>query len=233
VRPREHELVVWMARALLARLLRADAKLTGIRVRELIEPLGFDGQKTIVDAYLRRGATAVCARAHLPAHRLPARRDRPVRPLGALEPVPVGHGETRRAWVVVSCLGYSRAGSGALVFSRQAPDVVWGLARCLWSLGALPEQLVWDREGCLHAGDGRPSDAYAAFCGQLRLGWRFCEPADPEAKGCVERLQGYLETNFEPGRRFASPLDYQLQLDRWFEKVNARGAGPLRALRHQ
>jgi len=28
--------------------------------------------------------------------------------------VPVGHGQTRRAWVVVACLGYSRAGAGAL-----------------------------------------------------------------------------------------------------------------------
>jgi transposase len=34
-------------------LLRADAKLPGVRVRELIEPLGFDGGKTIVDDYLR------------------------------------------------------------------------------------------------------------------------------------------------------------------------------------
>jgi transposase len=35
------------------RLLRADPKLPGQRVRELIAPLGFDGGKTIVDDYLR------------------------------------------------------------------------------------------------------------------------------------------------------------------------------------
>jgi transposase len=35
------------------RLLKDDPKLTGVRVRELIEPLGFDGGKTIVDDYLR------------------------------------------------------------------------------------------------------------------------------------------------------------------------------------
>ena len=35
------------------RLLRADPKLTGQRIRELIGPLGFDGGKTIVDDYLR------------------------------------------------------------------------------------------------------------------------------------------------------------------------------------
>ena len=120
-------------------------------------------------------------------------------------PVPVGHGQTRRAWVVVACLGYSRAGAGALVFSKEAPDVLWGMGRCLWSFGALPELMVWDREGCLHAGGGRPTEAYAAFCGQLAVDWHFCDPGDAPAKGAVERLQGYLETNFEPGRLLREP----------------------------
>ena len=66
--------------------------------------------------------------------------------------VPVGHGQVRRAWVVVACLGYSRAGAGALIFSKEAPDVLWGMSRCLWSLGALPELLVWDREALSAAG---------------------------------------------------------------------------------
>jgi len=36
---------------------------------------------------------------------------------------------------------------------------------------------------------------------------------DPQAKGAVEWLQGYLEANFAPGWRFADRLDLQLQLD--------------------
>jgi len=210
-------------------LLRRDARLTGVRVRELIEPLGFEGSKTIVDDYLREVR---------PLFRHARTYQRTVYRPGEIcqfdlwepsEPVPVGHGQTRRGWVVVGCLGYSRAGAGALVFSKQAPDVLWGIARCLWSLGALPELLVWDREGCLHAGDGRPTDVYAALCGQLAVDWHFCAPADPEAKGVVERLQGYIETNFEPGRLFANELDYQLQLDQWFERANARTHKTLRA----
>jgi hypothetical protein len=90
-------------------------------------------------------------------------------------------------------------------------------------LGGLPETLVIDREGALHAGAGRPTDAFAAFCGQLRVGWRFCEPADPQAKGVVERQQGYIETSFEPGRAFVNHHDFQDQLDRWFdERANRR-----------
>ena len=51
---------------------------------------------------------------------------------------------------------------------------------------------------------------------------------DPQAKGAVERLQEYMETNFEPGRRFANDLDFQLQLDSWYEKANARTHKTLR-----
>src|SRR5207244_3116717 len=40
-------------KAEICRLLKDKPKLTGVRVRELIEPLGFVGGKTIVDDYLR------------------------------------------------------------------------------------------------------------------------------------------------------------------------------------
>jgi transposase len=211
------------------RLLTDDPKLPGVRVRELIEPLGFDGGKTIVDDYLREIRPLF---VRLRTHQRTVYRPGEICQWDLWEPsrpVPVGHGQERRAWVVVCCLGYSRAGAGALVFSKQAPDVLWGMSRCLWSLGALPELMVWDREGCLHAGGGRPTEDYAAFCGQLPVGWLFCEAEDPQAKGCVERLQEYAETNFEPGRRFANHLDFQLQLDAWFEKANSRTHKTLRA----
>lgn len=205
------------------RLLSDDATIPGQRVRELITPLGFDGGKTIVDDYLREVR---------PLFVTPRTFQRTVYRPGEIcqfdlwEPgaeVPVGHGQTRRAWVVVACLGYSRAGAGALVFSTQVPDLLFGIRRCLWSLGALPETLVWDRQSGLHATGGRPTVDFAAFCGALRVGWYFCEPRDPQAKGCVERLQDFLERSFEPGRCFANELDFQLQLDDWFDtRANPR-----------
>jgi len=101
--------------------------------------------------------------------------------------------------------------------------LLFGIRRCLWSLGALPQTLVWDRQAGLHAGGGRPTEAFAAFCGQLRVGWHFCERGDPQAKGVVERLQDFMERSFEPGRIAANELDYQLQLDGWFdERANPR-----------
>jgi hypothetical protein len=96
------------------------------------------------------------------------------------------------------------------------------MARCLARLGALPETLVWDREGAIHRGGGQPTDAFAGFCGELRVGWLILAARDPEAKGALERSHRFMRTNFEPGRSFANELDYQLQLDEWCDKVNAR-----------
>ena len=127
------------------RLLRDDPRLPGVRVRELIEPLGFDGGKTIVDDYLREVRPLFLK---LRTHQRTVYRPGEICQWDLWEPsapVPVGHGQLRRAWVVVACLGYSRAGAGALIFSKEAPDVLWGMSRCLWSFAALPGLMVCDR----------------------------------------------------------------------------------------
>lgn len=206
------------------RLLGEEARLPGKRIRELLSEQGYQGSKTILDDYLREVRPLF-----LPRPRTFQRTS--YRP-GALlqfdiwEPsreIPVGAGQTRRGYVVVACLPYSRAGAGTLVFSKEAPDLLYGIGRCLALLGGLPETMVWDREGALHAGSGHPTEPLAAFCGELRVGWCFLEAGDPQSKGVVERLQGFMETSFEPGRCFTGPLDFQEQLDRWFvERANLR-----------
>jgi transposase len=206
------------------RLLHDEPQLPNVRVGELIAPLGYTGHQTILDAYLRdvRPLFAPPVRTY----------QRTVYRPGELcqfdlwrprAPIPVGFGQTRPGYVVVAALGYSRTSAGALVFSKEAPDLLWGIGRCVTRLGGLPQTFVWDREGALHAGGGRPSEAYASFCGQLPVGWHFCARGDAEAKGVVERVQQFMETSFEPGRLFAGPTDFQLQLDGWFDdRANPR-----------
>lgn len=204
-------------------LLGRDARISAQRIRELIVSSGFAGGKTIVDDYVREVR---------PLFARPRTYQRTIYRPGEIcqfdlweprEEIPVGHGQTRKGYVVVACLGYSRAGAGALVFSKQTPDLLAGIWRCLWSLGALPQTLVWDRQAGLHATGGRPTGEFAGFCGALKVDWYFCAPRDPEAKGVVERLQDFMERSFEPGRRFANELDFQHQLDDWFEhRANGR-----------
>jgi transposase len=85
--------------------------------------------------------------------------------------------------------------------------------------------LVWDNESAVGRWrGGRPelTEAMNAFRGMLGIQVVLCRPADPEAKGLVERANGYLETSFLPGRRFLSPADFNTQLDDWLLRANAR-----------
>jgi transposase len=211
------------------RLLRADHRLPGTRVRELIAELGYDGGRTILDDHLREVRPRFTPRR---TYQRTVYRPGEICQFDLWEPrseIPVGHGQTRRAWVVTCALGFSRAGAGALIFAKQAPDILWGMARCLTRLGALPETVVWDREAAI-APRGRATDAFAAFCGSLPVGWSICEAADPESKGVLERSHRFLRSNFEPGRSFASPGHFQGELDSWFEKANGRLHRGIRAI---
>ena len=42
----------------------------------------------------------------------------------------------------------------------------------------------------------------------------------PESTGIVERANGYLETSSMPGRRFASPADFNAQFTDWLTVAN-------------
>lgn len=205
------------------RLLGGDARIPSQRIRELLAEQGYRGAKTITDDYVREVRPLFLAAR---THQRTVYRPGELLQLDLWQPrleIPVGYGQTRAGYVVIAALGFSRLGAGALIFSKEAPDVLWGVWRCLVFIGALPETLVCDREGCLHAGGGRASDAFASFCGQLGVAPRILEQGDCQAKGVVERLQGFAETSFEPGRAFVNELDFQDQLDRWFsERANVR-----------
>jgi transposase len=178
--------------------LRADPRIPSKRLRELAEELGYEGGKTIFDDWVREVRPRYL-------HRRTYQRTiyRP----GELvqfdlfepsEPVPVGHGQTRRGWVVTAELCWSRALAAALVFSKQFPDLAFGMRRCLEGLGALPEKLVWDREGAIHAGGGRASEEFAGFCGRLAVGWIILDAGDAEAKGLLERSHRFLPRASSP-----------------------------------
>jgi hypothetical protein len=78
------------------------------------------------------------------------------------------------------------------------------------------------------AGRGKPSEAFLSLCGQLQAGWIILDAGDAQAKGQLERQHRFLRSNFEPRRFFANHLDFQDQLDRWSEKVNARAHRTIR-----
>jgi transposase len=142
--------------------------------------------------------------------------------------LPAGFGQTRTASqlpVLTMITGYARWASALLVPSRRPADLYAGWWRLLHQLGAVPRVLVWDGEAAVGRWRPRQPELTAAcqgFRGVLGTKVWICKPADPEAKGGIERLHDYLERSFLPGRSFTSPTDFNTQLQAWLGIANRR-----------
>lgn len=139
--------------------------------------------------------------------------------------IPLGHGQAEKGWVLVGVSGFSRFIGAWMIPSRQAHDVLGGHLRVLRQFGALPRMVVWDQESAIGRWQGRDmafTAEFQAFRGTLGIGALLCQRGDPEAKGLVERANGYLETSFLPGRSFDDVADFNRQLSGWLVKANHR-----------
>ena len=142
--------------------------------------------------------------------------------------LPVGSGQVRRPAqlpVLTMVTGYSRWLSAVLIPTRKAEDLFAGWWQLISSLGAVPRVLVWDGEGAIgrwRAGRTELTAGCQAFRGTLAAKVVVCRPADPEAKGLVERVHDYLERSFLPGRSFDGPAGFNAQLAAWIAVVNTR-----------
>ncbi len=120
--------------------------------------------------------------------------------------------------VLTMACGYSRHLAGLLIPSRQAEDLFAGWWQLVEGLGAVPRALVWDGEGAIgrwRAGKAELTGACQGFRGTLGAKVIVCKPADPEAKGLLERAHDWLERSFLPGREFSGPADFNAQLADW------------------
>lgn len=142
--------------------------------------------------------------------------------------LPVGFGQVRRPAllpVLTMITGYSRWLSALLLPTRSAGDLFTGWWQLIEALAAVPRVLVWDGEGAIgrwRAGKVELTEQCQAFRGTLGARVLVCKPADPEAKGLIERCHDHLERSFLPGRSFASPMDFNVQLQQWISLVNTR-----------
>ena len=109
--------------------------------------------------------------------------------------------------------------------TRGAEDLFAGWWQLIHRLGAVPRVLVWDGEGAVGRRRHRKTELTQdcqGFRGTLGAKVLICNPADPEAKGIIERNHDYLETSFLPGRSFAGPDDFNRQLSAWIATANTR-----------
>jgi transposase len=130
--------------------------------------------------------------------------------------------------VLVMTCAYSRFTLAQMIPTRHTTDLLLGMWELLSQLGAVPRRLIWDNEAGIGRGK-RHAEGVGAFAGTLATTLQRLKPYDPQSKGLVERRNGFFETSFMPGRHFASPADFNIQLGDWLRTANARVVRTIKA----
>ncbi|MGH9060145.1 MAG: IS21 family transposase, partial [Acidimicrobiales bacterium] len=108
-------------------------------------------------------------------------------------------GELGSLFVFCAVLAWSRVRFVMFADNLGAEATMACLAECFDSFGGVPRVALTDRMGCLKGGTVAglviPTPAYVRFATHYGFRPDFCEGADPESKGLVENLVGYVKSD--------------------------------------
>jgi len=108
-------------------------------------------------------------------------------------------GEIGPLFVFCAVLAWSRWRFVFFADNLRADTTFTALAACFEALGGVPATVLSDRMGCLKGGTVAgvvvPTADYVRFAGHYGFRPDFCEGQDPESKGIVENLVGYVKSD--------------------------------------
>ena len=136
-------------------------------------------------------------------------------------------GEIGPLFVFCAVVAWSRVRFVYFADNLGAEATMTALARCFEYLGGVPKTALTDRMGCLKgdtvAGLVIPTPTYVRFATHYRFRPDFCEGADPESKGLVENLVGYVKSDLMvPEELSVADLPSANELGlAWCNEVNA------------
>lgn len=151
------------------------------------------------------------------------------------------NGVVRRVHFFASRLKYSRFIRVSLVPDETVESLVRNLAEHLHSWGGAPLMCVFDRPKTValkwrrngEVTEWNPVFAYAML--EMGIGVELCWPHQPQQKGAVENLVGFVKSSFFKVRRFQDQEDLEQQLIEWHREVNqerpCRATGVIPAMR--
>jgi hypothetical protein len=108
-------------------------------------------------------------------------------------------GEIGPLFVFCAVVAWSRFRFVYFTDNLGAEATMEALALCFETIGGVPNKALTDRMGCLKGGTVAglviPTPAYVRFATHYGFRPDFCEGADPESKGLVENLVGYVKSD--------------------------------------
>jgi len=172
------------------RVARTDGRISAKRLLAVVRAAGYEGSAR----NLRRAVAEAKAKWRVDHHR--GRRP------GVWAPGDVlvfDWGQRGPLFVFCAVLAWSRFRFVYFADNLGAQSTMAALAECMETIGAVPKTLLTDRMGCLKgasvAGLVVPTPDYVRFVTHYGTRPDFCEGADPESKGLVENLVGYVKSD--------------------------------------
>jgi transposase len=143
------------------------------------------------------------------------------------ETLVIDWGSERGLHVFCAVSAWSRWRFVRFAADERAETTLGLLAECLEELGAVPKVVLADRMGCLKGGVVAnvvvPTPEYVRFAAHYGFKPDFCEAADPESKGIVERLVGYAKADLVVAQELhvGDVAGANAAAGVWCEEVNA------------
>jgi transposase len=203
--------------------------LSNVRLLAEIQPMGYTGSIDL----LRRFLT-------------PLRREQKLRAKATVRfETPPGHqaqvdwahcGRFRKAdgaEVAVYCftmvLGFSRMLFVEFTASMDLPTLMRCHVHAFEFFGGWPREVLYDNMAQVRLPTGSWNPLFADFAHHYGFTPRTCRPYRPRTKGKVERVIGYVRSNFLAGRSFVDSSDLNVQAHHWLthtanERVHATTA---------
>jgi len=121
---------------------------------------------------------------------------------------------------VLSASRYKYIGFQDKPFTTQ--DLIFHLLNCFEYIGGMPLELVIDQDSVMVVSENRGDIIYTKdfkyFIQEMGLKMYVCRKADPETKGRIENLIGYVKKNFLSVRDFKDIAEAQTGLSRWLKR---------------
>ena len=211
-------------RSFVAELLAAEPELLSVEVLRRARARGYDGGKSAlyaVIAQVRPKRTKPIVRFEgLPGEF--SQHD-----FGEVD-VRFDDGTSRRVHFFATRLKYSRHVEVSLVVDQRVESLVRSLVEHFARLGGVPLCAVFDRPKTVALSwrkDGTVTEwnpTFAAVVLELGVAAEACWPYQPQQKGAVENLVGWVKGSFFKQRRFVDEADLRQQLAEWLEEANTQ-----------
>lgn len=209
--------------------LAREKDLSGVRIMEEIQELGYKGGYSILKEYLRKVRPKARKRPTAPIDHQPGHEGQMD---WSVHKVTIG-GRIQKVQTGSIVLCFSRWMFNRIFLDQTIESVIALHEQAFQELGAVPEVMTYDNMTTVgrHVGPGKVwiNPIFERFAKEYGFRIVILQPGKKERHGAVERPFHYIENNFLKGREFKDLEDLNQRLDLWrANKANVRIHGTFR-----